>query len=257
MVVTFFARDDADYNKLANSLLALADGNSVTAGNFASNQVMGGSPLRVPEQRQGTQQLTPGTPQVVGNNTTPAAGPVANTLSVNLNNDGVVVINNAGNVVQLSGGTLNGANLGPTGGRAAARAGGNGNTFDNNANFSLPQDVRQVAAKGGPYRITLRADQLEELSKNYRLALVTRGDTVVQYQTVGDKSPQTADAQQRATLIRKAGLETAATVAAPRDVAKGASGPSPAVIDCIITMEPAPARAASTPSPANGFLPQN
>jgi hypothetical protein len=163
-------------------------------------------------------------------------------------------------------------------------------------------NVRQAETRGGPYRVALRAGQLEELSRNYHLAIVARGEVVVQFHALGDQAPLTADAKEREILLRKAGLNSefaagtqiaaqnaAAAAAVPGAGAPAPTGPvsaapaapavsaaapaaaapvltgrsqiavqdkdAPVTIDCVITMEPAPAAApgaapgARTPAP--------
>ena len=270
MVVTFFARDDADYSKLATSLAAYAGGNAAaTSGNaVAGGQAIGGGAVKSGDGLAGVQQRQMS--QAAQSNTLNLSGGTLLSqgyTNLNLNKEGVVVFDNLSGGGQNAGGqvlrdsqsdTLNGASTfnrqlanGPSTLPGANDVAG----ADLSANRLQWQYVQQATAKGGPYRITLRADQLEELSRTYRLVAVSRGDTVVQFQTIGDKSPPVADAAVRKDLLRRAGLESATVPAttAVAEMAKGVGAPAaaPAVVECVITMEPMSATPAAASSPSN------
>jgi hypothetical protein len=267
MVVTFYAREAGDYAKLANTLVSFAEVNAPVIVN------------RSPGPGLATQQET-----VRGVSTAPASAapsaPVAsgttlafdtfqrNNVSVGLNSNGVIVMENLAhasadtarartNYQSTVGDTFASSGASNPPGSATQRLNSTLNDQASAASSTLgttkglepanevAQTVEQAAARGGPYHVVLRPEQIEELSRNYRLAAVARGDTVVQFQTVGDRSPQTVDAKDRQELLRRSGLEvnqTAATAASQSGVNHEAAFgmAAPVAVDCVITMEPAP-----------------
>jgi hypothetical protein len=267
MVVTFIARDAADYSKLATSLANYAGGQAATANvnGIAGGQIVGGGAAASPEVRPNMQmQATPTAPSGTRSQSggTLTADEYAN---FNLNKEGVVVVDNAAGGSQVAAGQavrglqsdaanrISTYNQQSAPGTATAPLASSLAGADMSTYQMQLQNVQQATAKGGPYRITLRAEQLEELSRTYRLAAVARGDTVVQFQTIGAKSPEAADATARKDLLRRAGLESVATSGSASGIAKATNGPTTASaeLECVITMEPNPSMPTAASPPSN------
>ena len=314
MVLTFLARDDQDYARLAATLASFASAN--LRQNLNTVLSNGQTPLAnvTPQDdpRNGLRQV----PATVASNNF-----VQNGNSVGANNDRQAVpfnngtANTSSNVsVGVTAGGVLVFKTTPAGNNDTNANGGNGAALPSNQALYPDQNliandysggrylndnsratmlnVREATVRGGPYRVALRADQLEELSRTYRMALAARGDVVFQFHALGDQAPLTADLKERVDLLRKAGLEfdnsgsaqlgirnsTAAAPAlpaagssAPRGTAPAAARPAPATaptvqnaareqqkdipatIECVITMEPAPA--STRPSAAPGASP--
>jgi hypothetical protein len=122
-------------------------------------------------------------------------------------------------------------------------------TLANNLN-TLPQSIQQATAKGGPFRISLTHEQVDEIAKAFRVTVLARGNDAYQFRTVGDRVPAGWDARDRSILLARAGVsaqEGETQVAG----ARGGQGPqgldqaaaAASLIDCVIIMEP--------PTPAN------
>jgi hypothetical protein len=266
MVVTFYAKEAGDYAKLANTLVSFAEVNAPTHLNKTQGPDLAAQQEAVRGVSSAPASAAPGTPV--------AAGVLAfdalqrNNVSVGLNSNGVIVVQNlahasadtarartnyqsAAGDVFASGGASN-----PSG-SATQRLNSTLNESVSSASSTLgaakglvrdndvAQTVEQVAARGGPYHVVLRPEQIEELARNYRLAAVARGDTVVQFKTAGDRTPQTVDAKDRQDLLRRSGLagnQTTATAASQSVVNREEvfRMAAPFAVDCVITMEPAP-----------------
>jgi hypothetical protein len=257
MVVTFFARDEAEYGKLANSLASFALVNTPTPLDRGAPS----APLNVSGAQTGAraaqQQVTGGSQNVanfalIGN--TPATV-----------NNGVVMFNSftqtySGNTITMNGGmmTTNGTstNTGTINQNQSAKgqAATGANEMAPRIN-NMTQAVQQAAARGGPFRLTLQPAQLEELTRTYQVAVAARGETVMQFQTIGNVAPLTANALTRADLLRRSGFNSESnTATAPASLSKGGAGalsltPAPTAIDCVITMEPIPGQAPAAGAP--------
>jgi hypothetical protein len=308
MVVTFLAQNDQDYAKLAAALAAYASANlrqngganniapSAPQANLATQPDSGN--VQRPQQAPAPQNSLP-----QNNTSVDALANNSGAVSAGVNTNGVVVFNNSaaagnnfanGNNGNAQFGVQNnfnrGNNLLPNNTPSLNNQLYNDQNINNNFDNSrlAAQNLQLATARGGPYRVSLRADQVEELARTFRMAIVARGDVAVQFRTLGDRAPITADATERSNLLQKAGLtsdtsgsnQTAAgslaeaqRSAPPAAPAAPAVAPAPTAtttptmqaqtiaqgkilpvtIDCVITMEPAPpappAPPAQTPAP--------
>jgi hypothetical protein len=239
MVITFYARDDADYRNLALALAAYADENARLAPRATAN---GTAPTAletapdVPGPNVRPQQRAPA----------PLSSPGSTTMSGSVNNAGVITFSASGGpsptTQSVNGIAASNVPAGPSDQSARANSTGAPNAYDPNS--LAPSAIQQSAARGGPYRVALRPEQLTALAQSYRLAIVARAGHVTQFQDAGNTAPLTANADERATLLQKAGLGGAATAATAEGMDRAgtvtAQPAAPTVIDCVITMEPAP-----------------
>jgi hypothetical protein len=244
MVITFYARDDADYRNLALALATYAGDNArlsrraATEGK-ASDTLETGTNVPVPSVRQ---QQTAAAPLNFAGSATMSGGAITGSV----NNAGVITFPASG-ASPLATQTVNGtatSNLptSPNDQSARANAPSAASTYDRNS--MAPSALQQTAARGGPYHVALRPEQLAALAQSYRLAIVARAGNVMQFRDAGAASPLTANADERATLLQKAGLGGTSTSTATQTTNQAEAVPAqpaaPTVIDCVITMEPAP-----------------
>ncbi len=254
LVASFFAKDDQDYSRLALTLAGYAAANT----NTRLNQSIINDDARVALRKVDNTNINANQDNTFNGTAINITNTGVITFDSRLEANGQVATTNGGGV-QIQRNTFN--QLYPD------------QNFGNLGNNATVQAVQQAAAKGGPYRMSLKSDQLAELAKTYRLAGMARGDLVYQFQIAGDKSLRIADVKDRADLLKQAGYD-ADQIAARAAIASGAAAPPAApatmavqntgqikeaqqpqtdMLDCVITMEAAPAGAPSPASaPADG-----
>jgi len=282
MVMTLVAENNSDYTKLATFLVEFGKENARAAViaanggqlknenniNGAGNLVLNGG-----SYQQTQSQVRIQTP--LNNNGTSSAGNVllmANASSntfVSVANGSVIVLGNGSapvtNNIATQGANLNGGitvttvpqnatnnngDQGNVSGNSIVSGGVQANGSD--AARANEQALLQIASQGGPYRMALRADQFDDLARNFHVSLAARGDEVHVFRQNGDNGPALANARMRTDVLNRAGLgnqtataAAAATPAATSGTKDAAANTQPAnavtLIDCVITMEPSTA----------------
>ena len=273
MVLTLRAANEQDFARLANALATFTGNNFMLTNRVVQ---MAQAPLdNVAVQQDPRNGVRPQNASMqngnfagnMGNNATDANNRSLNTVTILDNSaNGANSTNGGGyatpNLVQIGNGTANGM--------AAPNGDFNSNQFSQQQNIANLQNRQQFAAQnatqGGPYLVTLRADQLRQLATDFRVAVVARGADSYVFRSLGDRAVRTEDATARDELLKQVGLNyqpAAQTARGNNDLAKGTAPPSPMItpaapaaapgndavndqapVECVITMDP--------PTPANG-----
>jgi hypothetical protein len=136
----------------------------------------------------------------------------------------------------------------------------NGNIIVGNNGMVQQQFQGQAAALGGAYHLKLSADQLSQLAREFQVTVVARGQTAIVLQTGSNRTPAMADGNTRRALLTRMNVtaapatgtasanggtaqavQPAAAAPAAPAVAKAVAKDETPLIDCVITMDPAPA----------------
>ncbi len=72
------------------------------------------------------------------------------------------------------------------------------------------RDTRRIADAGGPFRILLTRDQLQQLVRDFHVTVLARGKDVYIFGATGDQMPAQAAERARTDLLARAGFSTSA-----------------------------------------------